>query len=154
MQTQNFEVQWSLNSELILKSSTVNFNLRHFGSAPLLHIQQLLFTNLWGVICTYKLFKFLNWQFFFCQLGELSPVHVILFCNLIGTARFRHWESTTSPANVTRHSPYFWGESQGTRLSVPLPYSQMFLERNPCLTLFSYPCYQNPGTTPMKLVQV
>ena len=32
-------------------------------------------------------------------------VHMVSFCNLIGTARARHWKSTTFPVNVTRLSP-------------------------------------------------
>ena len=35
----------------------------------------------------------------------MSHVHVIPFCNLIGTARTRHRKSTTFPADVTRLSP-------------------------------------------------
>ena len=32
-------------------------------------------------------------------------VHVVSFCNLIGTARPRQWKSTTLPPDVTRLSP-------------------------------------------------
>ena len=32
-------------------------------------------------------------------------VHVVSFCNLIGTARPRRWKSTTLPLDVTRLSP-------------------------------------------------
>ena len=35
----------------------------------------------------------------------MSRVHVVTFCNLIGTARARRRKSTTFPADVTRLSP-------------------------------------------------
>ena len=35
----------------------------------------------------------------------MSHVNVVLFCNLIGTARARRRKSTTFPADVTRLSP-------------------------------------------------
>ena len=35
----------------------------------------------------------------------MSHVHVVLFCNLIGTARARHRKLTTFPVDVTRLSP-------------------------------------------------
>ena len=35
----------------------------------------------------------------------MSRVHVVSFCNLIGTARARRRKSTTFPADVTRFSP-------------------------------------------------
>ena len=35
----------------------------------------------------------------------MSRVHVVSFCNLIGTARARRQKSTTFPADVTRLSP-------------------------------------------------
>ena len=35
----------------------------------------------------------------------MSRVHVVLFCNLIGTARARRRKSTSFPADVTRLSP-------------------------------------------------
>ena len=35
----------------------------------------------------------------------MSCVHVVLFCNLIGTARARRRKSTTFPADITRLSP-------------------------------------------------
>ena len=36
----------------------------------------------------------------------MSRVHVVSFCNLIGTARARRRKSTTFPADVTRLSPH------------------------------------------------
>ena len=49
---------------------------------------------------------------------KCSRVHVVLFCNLIGSARSRRRKSTAFHANVTRLSPppVFRGESLGPRL--------------------------------------
>ena len=46
----------------------------------------------------------------FCLVDKMSRVHVVSFCNLIGTARARQWKSTTFSVNVTRLSPppRFW----------------------------------------------
>ena len=43
----------------------------------------------------------------------MSRVHVVPFCNLIGTARARRWKSTTFPADVTRLSPPFLRREPG-----------------------------------------
>ena len=49
----------------------------------------------------------------------MSHVHVVLFCNLIGTARTRRWKSTTFPADVTRLSPSFLRRESGVEAKGP-----------------------------------
>ena len=58
----------------------------------------------------------------------MSCVHVVLFCNLIGTAKARQWNSTTFPMDVTRLSPppRFSEESLETRLSSAQASAQMY----------------------------
>ena len=47
---------------------------------------------------------------------KMSCVHLVLFCNLIGTARSRHWQlfPRLLPGSLL---PRFWGVSLGTRLT-------------------------------------
>ena len=51
------------------------------------HIEKLPFTNFWGIVCASSSISELT---IFCRLGKLSHVHLISFCNLISTARFRY----------------------------------------------------------------
>ena len=53
---------------------------------------------------------------------KCARVHVVLFCNLIGSARSRRRKSTAFYANVSRLSPppVFRGESLGPRLGTAL----------------------------------
>ena len=88
--------------ESVLQSTTSNFDLGLSGLAPLLHIWKLFFTNLWGVVYAYK---FIFELVIFCWLHKMSRLHVVLFCNLIGTARPRWQKLTTFPVDVTRFSP-------------------------------------------------
>ena len=41
----------------------------------------------------------------FCWVDKMSRIHVVSFCNLMGTTRARRWKSTTFPVDVTRLSP-------------------------------------------------
>ena len=72
------------------------------GLVPLSHIRKLFFTNLRGVVHAYKFIFELT---IFCWVEKMSRVHVVSFCNLIGTARPRRWKSTTFPPGVNRLSP-------------------------------------------------
>ena len=62
----------------------MNFVLGISGLAPLPHIQKLFFINFQDAVCTYKFIFELT---IFCWVDKMSHVHVVLFCNLIGTAR-------------------------------------------------------------------
>ena len=48
----------------------------------------------------------------------MSHVHMVSFCNLIGTARARRRKSTTFPADVTRLSPQKTGGGESLVTSV------------------------------------
>ena len=81
------------------------------GLAPLPHTQNLFFT-IQGVVHAYKFIFKLT---ILCWMDKMSRVHMVSFCNLIGTARARCRKSTTFPMDVTRLSPppCFRGESWG-----------------------------------------
>ena len=97
----NSELQ-SMVSESVPQPTTANFDLGLSGLASLPHIWKVFFTNLWGVVYAYKFIFELT---IFCWVDKMSRVHVVSFCNLIGTTRPRRRKSKTFPPDVTRLSP-------------------------------------------------
>ena len=79
------------------------FNLRLFGLAPLLHIQQLLFTSLWAVICTVwcQLSNGTNYQKE--EYGKISRKYWVVLCECVVSAR--HLTSSRCIAHSARQ---FW----------------------------------------------
>ena len=91
------DVQWVSWSH---KPTTANFD---FGLSGTFHTsKKLFFTALRGIVYTYKFIFELT---IFCWVDKVSRVHMVSFCDLIGTTRARCRKLTTFPADSTRLSP-------------------------------------------------
>ena len=98
-----------------LRLTTMNFALRLSGLVPPSAHPKTGFHQLSR--CSTLISSFWSRQFFAESMEKMSPVHMVLFCNLIGTARARCRNST---ADVTRLPPLrFLGERLGMRLMQP-----------------------------------